>query len=267
MSNERPTPYDIVFGGPGFDESFFDLIREQVEARPASSPTELFMLPAAGTLLKELIPEGDGEGSHQELVAQVSGLLFHAFRFWLHGRQTWEFPEAATRELLTGTGPGGDWSHRPPALAGYVQLPRNLLWARVSEEAAPEPADGFFWSAPTPEEGATVPRLDLLLALGVRKGRPGFSVVDAALEPGDTLHHWADVEARPGGTDFANVLPGGELQGYHALTTRAELLKLVARCFRRLDSPAASAADPGGGQGEGEGVGEGAEGPRRRADG
>lgn len=244
MSEPRPTPYDIIFGGPGFDESHFELIREQAEARPSPSATDLFMLPAAGTLLKDLIPESEaGASHHRELVGQVTALTFHAYRFWLHGRQVRELDEGAARAVLTRTEPVGEWGMKAPAPAGYVQLPRNLLWARVDADAPPEPADGFFWSTADDIEGAA-PRLDVLLALGVRAGRPGITSVDVSIEAADTLQHWTDVEARPGGVDFANVLPGGELQGYHALTTQAELLKLVARCFWCIDVA-------GGGAGEG----------------
>lgn len=238
MSNERVTPWDIIFGGPGFDEATFHLIREQVEARPAATPVEFFMLPAAGTLLKDLMPEDSDASAHRELVDQVTALLFQCFRFWLHGRQTWEFTGAAAATVLSEAGPAAasadEGRVEAPAPAGYVQLPRNLLWARVADDAAPEPVDGFFFSAPEASEGAAAGRLDLLLALGVRPGRPGISTVDVSIEGDDMLQHWAGVDARPGGTDFENVLPGGELQGYHSLTTRAEVLKLAARCFRLL---------------------------------
>jgi hypothetical protein len=240
MSETRPTPYDVIFGSPGFDDSLFDLIAEQVEARPSPSPTELFMLPAAGTLLRDIIPESDDSATHRELVGQVTALLFHAFRYRLHGRRTLRLDEAATREVLSRTEPVGEWSMQPPGRAGYVQLPRNRVWARVAEDTPPEPADGFFWSAPDSGEGASAPRLDILLALGVRAGRPGISAVTVSIEGADTLQHWADVEARPGGTDFENVMPGGELQGYHSLTTQAELLKLVARCFWYIDTRGAA---------------------------
>jgi hypothetical protein len=230
----RPTPYALVFGAPAFDETRFELIREQAEERVAVTALDLFMLPAAGTLLGELLPaEADAEG-HQQLVAQMSALMFHAFRFWQHGRVVYELTETAARALVTPDAIAGDWRFRTPAPAGYVQLPRNLFWARVTEDAAPEPVDGFFWSAPTPAEGGTVERLDLLLTLGVRRGRPGLSLVDAAIESGESLEKWADVEARPGGVDFGNILPGGELQGYHSLTTLSEALKLAMRCFWRI---------------------------------
>jgi hypothetical protein len=235
-AHSRPTPYDLIFGASVFDDARFDLIREQAQARGVVTAAGLSMLAAAGELLRELMPP-DVEGEqHREAFLQVSTLLFHAYRFRLHGCAVYEMPEPTVRELLSRTDPIGAWALRAPSPAGYLQLPRNLLWARVAEDAAAEPADGFFWSAPTADEGVRGERLDVLLALGVRQGRPGVSLVDVSLEDSERLQHWADVDARPGATDFDNVLPGGELQGYHSLTTHAEILKLVSRCLWRMDT-------------------------------
>jgi hypothetical protein len=263
MSNDRITPFDLIFGEPAFDQAHFELIAEQAATQPARTPTELFMLPAAGTLLRELMPADDAAGRHRELVEQASALLFHAFRFWLYGRRTWVMGETTTRSLLDepassdgiaglqtaaikGHAPPRSGTVQAPAPAGYVQLPRNLLWTRVAEEAAAEPVDGFFWSMPTEDEGASVPRIDLLLALGVRRGRPGISIVDVSAAGADALQHWADVQARPDGDDFANILPGGELQQYRGLVTRTEALKLAARCFRRVAACSAELPAEGG---------------------
>jgi hypothetical protein len=262
-----PTPYDLVFGAPGFDEARFDQLAEEDGGR-AAAPAELLMLPTGGALLREMLP-ADVEGTaHVALVRQVGALLFHAYRFRLHGRCVYRLTPVQLQPLLDGTAPPPDWQFRVPGPAGYVQLPRNALWARADEGVAPEPVDGFFWNAPeaaadpapAPDSPATgsadspatgsadspaapdppgVARLDLLLALGVRAGRPGLSLVPVSVEAPATLEQWARVEARPDGTDFANVLPGGELQGYHALTTQAEVLKLAVLCFWHLDTVAA----------------------------
>lgn len=222
----RITPYQLIFGAPVFDETQFEAVREQVDRHGAASPGELLLLPAAGELLRMLAP---GEGG-QEMVAQVGALLFSAFRFWLHGRNVYRVPESVLRTLLSGPAPT---TRAVPALpAGYVQLPRNVMWARVAEDAAPEPVDGFFWSAP--ESGG---RLDLLFALGVRPGRPGISLFDVSLETVQQLDAWKGVSVRPEGEDFANVLPGGELQDYRAITTGAEALKLAALCVACIADP------------------------------
>jgi hypothetical protein len=245
MVDARPAPYDIIFAAPGFDPAWFERLREEARAHPARAPDELFLLPASAVLLRELLPAAEAGAAdeagaagttgitHRELVEEARALLFHAFRFWLYGRRTWSLEEAALRGLLVRTAPVGEWSGRPPHPAGYVRFPRNLVWARVADAAPAEPVDGFFWSRPE-EDGP--PRLDLLFALGVRPKRPGISVVRVAVEALDALQQWADVEARPGGTDFGNMLPGGELQGYHGLLTRTEALKLAVRCFWLIEA-------------------------------
>jgi hypothetical protein len=220
----RITPWRLVFGAPGFDAAQFETVREEADAHGADAPAQLFMLPAAGELLRELAPPEGG----REIIAQVSALLFSAYRHWREGRNVYRLDDAALRSLLTAE----EWTGSPefPGAAGYVQLPRNVVWATVSHDAAPEPIDGFFWSAPAASDGGS-DRLDLLFALGVRPGRPGLSLFDVSLESTAQLEEWANTAARPDGRDFENVLPGGELQDYMAVTTAAEGLKLAARCL------------------------------------
>jgi hypothetical protein len=204
-------------------------------------PTALLMLPAAGTLLRELLPEAEESTSHRDVVTQTAALLFHGFRFWLHGGANFSVGETELRALLSSTQAVGEWQLRTPAPAGYLQLPRNVIWARVAEDGPAEPLDGFFWNMPAEAEMQRGERLDLLLCLGVRRGRPGLSLVDVSVESAEPLQHWGDVQARPDGDDFANILPGGELQRYHGLTMQAEVLKLAARCFHHLDRNARAA--------------------------
>jgi hypothetical protein len=228
----RPTPCELIFDRGSFTTERFPLLREQVELRGATTVGELLALPAAGEMLRLLVPEGDGD-EHRALIAQVAALLFHAFRYWLHGRKVYRFSENAVRAVIAES--PAPWTFRAPAPAGYVQLPRNLFWARPDEAAAAEPVDGFFWSNPEETEGAAGTRFDVLLSLGVREGRPGLTVVPISLEQGSDPAMWADVQVRSDATDFANILPGGELQGYLALTTHAEALKLAVRLFRHID--------------------------------
>lgn len=239
----KQTPFELIFESSGFDTQRFTLLREQAETQRAATIAELLALPAGGELLRELAPDATG-ADRGELVWQVGALLFHAFRYWLHGRIVYRFSEAAVRALLAQE--RNDWHFRAPAAAGYVQLPRHRFWARPDPAAAAEPVDGFFWSAPQEPEVVRGERLDLLLSLGVRAGRPGLTVVSIALEPGSDPAQWADVQARPDGSDFDNVLPGGELHGYRALTTHAEALKLAVRAFRHIDRHRAEIAEHDG---------------------
>jgi hypothetical protein len=229
----RISPYQLIFGPAVFDDTRFEAVRDQADAHDAVAPEQLFMLPAAGELLHELSPPEGGK----DIVAQVRALLFSAYRYWRHGRRLYRITEPLLRELIApASAPPA--APQPPAAAGYVQLPRNIVWARVADEVPPEPVDGFFWSAPSSDESGAAERLDLLFALGVRADRPGLSLFDVSLDTAAQLTEWATVSARPDGEDFANVLPGGELQGYHAITTGAEALKLAALCFAHISDPA-----------------------------
>lgn len=241
---DRLTPYELVFSGPAFDESRFELLREQADAHAAVTPATLLMLSAASELLRELRPVDAPEADHHEVVARTGALLFHAYRFWRHGRDVYAVDEDLLRRTLESREPIGAWVFQVPAPAGYLQLPHHMFWARVADDVAPEPVDGFFWSAVEPADPLL--RLDLLLALGLRRGRPGVSLVDLAIEDA-TAGHWADAQARPEGTDFENILPGGELRDYRALTNGTEVLKLASLCFWLIDTCDAAIEDRVGG--------------------
>jgi hypothetical protein len=248
MMTERLTPFDLVFGDGPLDATRFERVREQDRAGAATIP-ELLMLPSAGELLHELMPADTTaepgssvpQPPHREIIAQVGALLFQAYRFWREGRQVFRFGRASLERVIAPADEpaAAAWAVRAPAAAGYVQFPRNLLWARVSADAAAEPVDGFFWSVP---DASAPARLDLLFALGVRPGRPGLSLVEVAVENGAALHEWLHTQVRADGVDFDNILPGGELQGYAGLTTHAEALKLAVLCFRAIDAAGAREA-------------------------
>ena len=229
MSGARPTPYDIVFADPSFEEGF-RAIGQQLGGAQPDGALALAQLTATGEVLRALLPENDAGVAHGAVFTQVSQLVYHAFTFRAGGRHVYRIGEAAFRRLISSEHTQSS-PPEPPHAAGYMQVPRTILWARVAESAPPEPVDGFFWHM-------HAPRLDLLLALGVRPARPGVSLIDVSLDDVATLVQWRDAAIRPDGVDFANVLPGGELQGYHALTLRGEVLKLAALCFSAVHAAA-----------------------------
>lgn len=236
-SRAHPSPYDLAFGAESIDDRLFPPIEGEAEARGVSleDPDRFVFLTGVGRLL-QAIAGGEGEGAGEgrgEAFRQHGRLLFHAFHFWRAGKVEVELDEATVRGLLDDDELAGDRALATPAVAGYLRLPRNLVWAAPSPGERPEPADGFFWTFHPPADDA--PRvLHLLMALGVRPDRPGFSVVTATGEVGADPH-WADVDARPGVSDFATTLPGGELDRLYSVETTAELLKLASRCFLALD--------------------------------
>lgn len=220
--NARIHPYDMVFATPELEGKAFIEIREEAAARAvdASNRDQFLMLAKMGELMRSLLPPDADKPAY----SQFSAIVLHAYHYWLAGKQTFGMDEDVLRSLLAHDFIGS-WHMVSPAPAGYVQLPRNLLFARIDEGAHAEAIDGFFFR----HDG----QLELLLVLGLLPNRAGFSIIDVPAEvlPEDAAH-FGDVKARAQGDDFANVLPGGDR--LFAITSSTEALKLASRCFWHL---------------------------------
>jgi hypothetical protein len=217
--SERLDPYDVAFGRSGLAERHFAAIATAAEAAglDVTVADRFLMLPESNALVREL----GLEGSHESFTER--GLLaFHGFRFWSAGSLRLSIDEATLRGLVAGA-PIGRWQLRGPAVAGYAQLPRQLVWTREGPEAALA-VDGFFWSL----QGDA--HIDLLLVQGLVPGAASFNVSEVSA-PIPSQGHWGDIHARAAGADFANLLPGGELRQLCGLTNAGELLKLASRIF------------------------------------
>ena len=218
----RTHPYDLVFNAEleiRLDEISAEAAERDVDT---ANPDRLGMLMSAGTLLRELVPDDAPTAAIQ----QVARLIYHCYHFRAAGKPSFEIEEPVLRELLATGFAGGPGQAPPPAAAGYIMLPRNRVWSRITEDAHAEALDGFFFSGDW-----------VLYVLGVMPGRPGFSVMEVDTSRGDDeVTSVAELKGREAGDDFANVLPGGELQGHFAITNTAEALKLAARCFWQLSS-------------------------------
>jgi len=242
-THERQNPYQLVFGAESIDDRLFPPIAEEAEARgqPLDDPERFLFLSSVGKLLQAIAEpdayeRGEGEAVEtDDALRQYGRLLYHAFHYWRDRKPTRRVDEESLRWLLDDVESVGDWRLAPPSSSGYLQLPRNLVWAEPAPGLKPEPADGFFWRYAEADDEA--PQLHVLLVLGVRADRAGFSVVPATGVLDDEPH-WAEVDARPDGTDFETTLPGGELDALYSVTTAAEVLKLASLCFWKLD-PAA----------------------------
>jgi hypothetical protein len=257
----RLTPYELAFGEARFEDERFPAIRAEAEARSVDTGERerMLMLGTVGALLRELRPDSaDIEGTDDPLpppdvVRDYGALLFLAYRFWENGRRLLTIDEGVLRSQLA-RGPIGDWAFVAPHPAGYLQLPRHVLWARIAEAAPPEAVDGFFWSIAPPGTG-TAGGIEIVVALGMHPGRPGFSVMEAAAPlPAPAPGHWGDLDARADGEDFDNILPGGEMRELVAVTSTPELLKLVSRIFHYIDASPASMRPVQPGQDEPEGT-------------
>ena len=216
----RAHPYDLIFS-PELD-SRLDAIVDEAAARDVDTMNadQLGMLISSGEVLRELLPDD----APPDAIQQVARLVFHCFHFRAAGKQTLEITEDVLRELLSTGFVAGPAKFAPPADAGYVMLPRNRVWSRITDDAQAEALDGFFFTGE-----------NILFVLGLMQGRPGFSIMEVnAADAAGEATSIADLRARGEGDDFANVLPGGELQGHFAITNTAEALKLAARCFWQL---------------------------------
>jgi hypothetical protein len=236
----RITPFELILPSAAFADERFPRVREEADKRGLglSDPGSFALLSEVGVILREI----RGEGEDPRLIHQHGALLFHSFHFWTAARPVFLLERGVVRHI-TGAGPEeSGWEARLPGKAGYVQLPHHLVWARGGEDDPPESLDGFFWSAPSEES------LSLLVVLGVRKDRPGFTVVPLPTIPLSAAVPWASLQVREEGGDFSSDLPGAELEGLYSVGAGAEVLKLAMRAFWYLDSFPSSiveAVDPG----------------------
>jgi hypothetical protein len=242
---ERTDPYTLVFRHALFEEQLFPGIHDEAVERGVrtSHPETFVRLQSVGDVLDRLVPPdpaaaaGGMTTAAASEIAEHARLLYHAYHFWCYGGSLHALDGAAARVLLTALDVQSESALRPPSPSGYVRLPTNLVWARIDSDLPAEPVDGFFWTMAGAERADSPPfdRLDVLLALGVRPGRAGFSIIAAgeACDAEDTVAHWESGPARADGEDFENILPGGEIGGLFAITTPAEALKLASRWFRR----------------------------------
>ena len=185
-------------------------------------------------------PDGGAEGSvapeSAASLRELGALAFHAVPFRRAGCVTLLLDVELCR-FLAAQGPGPAATVTPPAPAGYVQFPRHLVWAQAVPGDPPEPVDGFFWTVGAGDV------LHLLLATGIREGRPGLSVVPVAEALLAEAPGWLHARMREAGEDFATTLPGGELRGLYSFVTAGEVLKLAARLFAHLSAAPQAASE------------------------
>lgn len=226
----RMTPYELVFTGGEFEANVFPRISAEAEEQGVSTlrPEPFAFLSTAADVVREVTPED----APPEALDQYRALLFHAYHFWRDGRKLYVIERAAARYLVEAGRSIDAGGATLPFSAAYLQLPTNLFWGSIDTTTPPEPIDGFFLTQHegTDPLGEPFHRLELLMVLGIRRSRAGFSVIPLASELDESLDALLREPVRPEG-DFANVLPGGEIDGLYSVLTAAEALKLVVRTF------------------------------------
>lgn len=225
----------MVFGHPSIEEGRFPAIADDLALRgtTATDPDAFALLDPVRSLVAVLGPDEPGGPRGEEYRAHAR-LVYHAFLHWSAGKPSHALDRDLARELAEPAGeagPPGDRVGAVPGPAGWVGLPSTLFWARTRAAAIPEPVNGFFWAAP-PEE------LQVLFVTGMRPDRTGFGTLDARAPFGEA-GFGEPFEPRPDGAEaFANILPGGELDGLLSIVTRGEALTLAARALAAIEAGA-----------------------------
>lgn len=225
------TPYEMVFGEAGFENRIFPRVLSEAEALgedPARRERFAF-LSVASDALRELVP-----AEVPAAADEYRALFYHAFNFWRFGRRAYVLDAQVARYLVEAAPALEGWDLALPHPSVYVQLPPKLFWASIATDVPPEPVDGFFATiaAGTDPLGPAYLDLQVLMALGLRRGRAGFSVIPFETEVGPGIPRvWAETPGREGARDFENILPGGEIAGLYSILTHAEALKLLARAL------------------------------------
>jgi hypothetical protein len=227
----RITPYEVGIPGRQFATRVFADIRAEAAARSVdpTDPGAFLLLGEAGRAIREI----QGEERGGDSVHYLGAFLFHCLHFSGAGEPLFVLEEDVARKLAGVPDPVGVpdltvWKGDIPTPAGYLQLPRNLFWSDAGAADAPEPLDGVFWTRSVRDT------LSLLVALGMRAGRPGFSLVEIPPAPRGVAVTWPHQAVREEGEDFGTTLPGGELGGLYSVTTVGEVQKLMGRIFAYL---------------------------------
>jgi hypothetical protein len=245
----RTTPYELII--EPLETAAFPAIRDEAvrRGRDTRRRDQFVLLGFVGATLKEWV----ADDAPAEAIEQYADLLFHGFQFWSFGRRLYAFDEGVTRLLTQRTLDLDEWALGEPA-AYYLQYPYQRLWARVAPEAPFEPVDGCFVlvdeTEPAPGAGL---HLRALLVLGLRRDRPGISLVSyrTDLEPRDLARRGA-APRRDDGVAFANLIPGGERRDYRAIATTSEFEALVIRSLSYIHRHAESVTPEPGSAADGE---------------
>ena len=241
----RITPYELLLPEADFADLRFPLIEEEAKERETQThdPEAFNLLSQVGAILRII----RGEDDDPRLIHQSGVLLFHAFHFWKEGLPFYQMDTGVVRYLVEAGPGGGEWAAALPGRAGYFQLPQHLFWVPGGDDSPAESIDGFFWSAPDEKN------ISLLITMGIRRDRPGLSVVPLPTLPLSAAGEWAATQVRPDQDDFQSSLPGANHEHLYSIEAGAEAVKLAMRIFWYLDVFPASVEAGTQGPGDDEG--------------
>jgi len=211
----RRTPVDVIFPTPEEAEAW---VGEVAGAGDDSDHVDLAsflgLAPVRALLDRSLVADTGGTAE-----SPLGTLAFFTYQALL-AADIRHVDEATVRAAVTSR---QAQSHRPAwrVGAGYVQLPRNLVWTTPETGARPEPVDGFFWYLPEASG------LSLLLVSGLIAGHPQLNVILVQDAPITDAALWESGSMRDEGPDFESTIPGGEQ--LYSLANMGEALKLTSR--------------------------------------
>lgn len=234
----RFTPYELVFEGGALADQRFASVAREAERRMISEARrdEFARLDAVAALIAQLVPDdADAAALDRSL-----DFIFHCYHFWRAGCPLYAVSEAAVRDLIEAPPDITGWRPNPSPSEVYLELPRSLFWAAAGGDEPPEPAEGMFVRM-----GDTI---DCLVILGMRAGRPGFSVAAAGAGASPSERHSLE-----GPDSFQSEIPGAELAGLYSLGNASEAPLLALRLLWYLETYPESAEiyraeDAGGGE-------------------
>ena len=234
IAQPRLTPYELVFTERFEGEVFpeIDADAQQTGSDP-SDPDAFQLLAAVGAAVREVVPED----APADALKQYRALLYHAFNLWRMGKRLYVVEPSVARYLIEPAPEQDAWDLALPHPSAYLQLPANLFWGSIAPDATPEPVDGFFVTSSEGIDPLGKPflRLALLVVMGIRRNRAGFSVIPVDTEAGPGIPPPWLAPGREDGSDFQSILPGGELSGLYSILTSGEVLKLVSRLLWYVD--------------------------------
>jgi hypothetical protein len=233
----RQTPYEMVFGEERFAGQEFPAIEEESRTRGINvwDRDRFATMDRVGAILLQMIPE-DLEVA---ALVQHTHILFHCYHFWNAGCPIYAFDAATAASLIESAPDLGSWRFRAPHSALYIELPRSLFWVEMSADDPPEPVEGIFVVRDPSDQSA---ELGLLLVMGMRADRAGFSVVGLTADP-----EAARELEEPGA--FQSDIPGAELAELYSLRRASEAVMLSLRLLWYVDSyPNSLVPAVGGGQ-------------------
>lgn len=245
MTVGRITPYEVVFGEERFAAEEFPALAEESVRRNLSTwrYDQFTSLGRVGTLLEQMLPD-DAEPA---AVDQYVRVLYHGYHFWSAGCPFYAFESSVLRSLIEVPPDLREWRPRVPEPSLYLELPRQLFWAAVTEAGPPEPVEGMFVAR---EANPPSREAEILVILGLRSDRAGLSVAGLHLD----LERACELDEPAG---FRSDIPGAEQAGLYSLGRHSEAVTLALRTLWYIDTYPASCRGVGGG-GERRAVGRGA---------